>query len=103
MAVPTVKPRRYEIGPFSSLSGLGGVTASSIHAGYELKRATPGPIAAPEPYIDRKQLAELMGVSVATIDRMVRAGMPSETWGIRSRRFLPSVALAWARARELAR
>jgi hypothetical protein len=79
------------------------VTVSSFHAGYELQRATPGPIAVPEPYVDRKQLADLMGVSVATIDRMVRAGMLSETWGIRSRRFQPSLALAWARARELAR
>ncbi len=78
------------------------MTASSFHAGYELKRAMPGPIAAPESYVDRKQLAELMGVSVATIDRMVRSGMPSETWGIRSRRFQPSVALAWARSRGLA-
>jgi phage terminase Nu1 subunit (DNA packaging protein) len=61
-----------------------------------------GVIVAPEAYVDRKQLAELMGVSVATIDRMVRAGMPSETWGIRSRRFLASQALAWARTRRAA-
>jgi phage terminase Nu1 subunit (DNA packaging protein) len=61
-----------------------------------------GPVVQPEPYLDRKQLAELMGVSVATIDRMVRAGMPSETWGIRSRRFLASHALAWARTRHTA-
>ena len=79
------------------------MSTSSFHSGHELQRVAWGPIAAPEPYLDRKQLAELMGVSVATIDRMVRSGMPSETWGIRSRRFLPSVALGWARARELAR
>jgi phage terminase Nu1 subunit (DNA packaging protein) len=53
-----------------------------------------------EPYVDRKQLAKTMGVSVATIDRMVRAGMPSETWGLRSRRFQISAALAWAQARR---
>lgn len=57
------------------------------------------PVPEPEKYVDRKQLAELMGVSVQTIDRMVREGMPSETWGMRARRFKPSVALAWARTR----
>lgn len=49
-----------------------------------------------EGYVGRRELARLMGVSVATIDRMVRAGMPSETWGMRTRRFLPSQALTWA-------
>lgn len=59
-------------------------------------------IAVPEPeaYITRQQLADLMGVHVTTIDRMVRDGMPSETWGLRSRRFRASVALAWARERR---
>lgn len=59
-----------------------------------------GRILPAEPYVDRKQLAKTMGVSVATIDRMVRAGMPSETWGLRSRRFQVSAALAWAQARR---
>lgn len=61
-------------------------------------------IAVPEPerYVDRAELARLMGVSVATIDRMVREGLPSETWGRRSRRFRPSVAIAWARTRSAA-
>jgi len=54
----------------------------------------------PERYLNREQLAQLMGVSVKTIDRMVRHGMPSETWGLRSRRFLASRALAWARTRQ---
>ena len=63
-------------------------------------RAMQGRIAAPEPYVDRKQLAKTMGVSVATIDRMVRDGMPSETWGLRTRRFRVSAALAWAQARR---
>ena len=69
-----------------------------------IKRHTParsqGRIVVAEPYVDRKQLAKTMGVSVATIDRMVRAGMPSETWGLRSRRFQVSAALAWAQARR---
>lgn len=53
----------------------------------------------PERYVTRSELASLMGVSVKTVDRMVREGLPSETWGLRSRRFLPSRALAWARTR----
>jgi predicted DNA-binding transcriptional regulator AlpA len=55
-----------------------------------------------ERYVDMRELAELMGVSTRTIKRMVADGMPSETWGMsRTRRFLPSEALAWARARRL--
>lgn len=51
-----------------------------------------------ERYVDRHELAALMGVSPTTIKRMVAAGMPSETWGMkRTRRFLPSQAMAWAR------
>jgi hypothetical protein len=58
-----------------------------------------GPVSLAEPYVGRKELASIMGVSVATVDRMVRDGMPSETWGLRSRRFKPSLALAWAQQR----
>lgn len=57
------------------------------------------PVPETEPYVDRRRLAEIMGVSVPTVDRMVAAGMPSETWGMRARRFRPSVAIAWARTR----
>lgn len=52
-----------------------------------------------ERYVGRRELAVLMGVNVRTVDRMVSAGMPSESWGLRARRFRPSEALAWARAR----
>jgi len=55
------------------------------------------PASEPELYVSRAEMARLMGLSVATIDRLVAAGMPSETWGRRTRRFRPSVALAWAR------
>lgn len=55
-----------------------------------------------ERYVTAGELAELMGVSERTIRRMVAAGMPSETWGMgRTRRFLPSLALAWARSRNI--
>ncbi len=52
-----------------------------------------------EPYVSRYELARLMGVSVATVDRMVAEGMPSVTWGRRTRRFRPSVAIDWAAER----
>jgi phage terminase Nu1 subunit (DNA packaging protein) len=41
-----------------------------------------------------------MGVSVATIDRLVAEGMPSVTWGRRARRFRASVAIDWAAERR---
>jgi hypothetical protein len=50
-----------------------------------------------ERYVSRRELAELMGVSVDCVDYFVRLGMPSETWGLRRRVFKPSAALAWAR------
>lgn len=49
-----------------------------------------------ELYVSRPTMGLIMGVSVSTIDRMVASGMPSVTWGRRTRRFLPSRALAWA-------
>jgi phage terminase Nu1 subunit (DNA packaging protein) len=56
--------------------------------------------AEPERYVDARELATLMGVSLRTVKRLVAAGMPSETWGMaRTRRFLPSAAVAWARER----
>ena len=58
------------------------------------------PVPEPERYVDKTELAEMMGVSVRTIERLVAAGMPSETWGVRARRFRPSIAIAWARARD---
>jgi phage terminase Nu1 subunit (DNA packaging protein) len=54
-----------------------------------------------ERYVDARELAELMGVSVRTIMRWVAAGAPSETWGMtRTRRFLPSEVIAWAQRRR---
>jgi hypothetical protein len=52
-----------------------------------------------ERYVSRVELAAIMGVSVTTVDRLVRAGMPSETWGLRARRFMPSRAVIWAQRR----
>lgn len=52
-----------------------------------------------ERFVTRKEMAEIMGISVRALDKLVREGMPSVTWGLRARRFQPSVALAWANAR----
>lgn len=58
------------------------------------------PARTPEPYITREELAAIMGVHVKTIDKLVRDGMPSTTFGLRARRFLASTAIGWANARE---
>jgi phage terminase Nu1 subunit (DNA packaging protein) len=50
----------------------------------------------PAEVVTREELAEIMRVSVPTIDRMRRAGMPYLTWGRRLVRFRVRDALAWA-------
>ena len=50
------------------------------------------------PFVSRKT-ASIMGVSVKSVDRWVREGMPSVTWGRRTRRFRPSVAIDWVHER----
>src|SRR6185437_164192 len=54
----------------------------------------------PERYVGRREMARIMGVSLATVDRLVAQGMPSVTWGRRTRRFRPSLAISWATSRE---
>ena len=58
------------------------------------------PTPPPEPYVTGPELAEIMHVSIRTIYRLREEGMPSVSWGLRTRRYLPSVAIAWANARE---
>ncbi len=53
-----------------------------------------------ERYVGRERMAQIMDLSTKSVDRLVSLGMPSETWGLRTRRFLPSAALAWAQARQ---
>jgi phage terminase Nu1 subunit (DNA packaging protein) len=55
-----------------------------------------------ERFVSRSELAGMMGVSLATVDRMVREGMPSVTWGRRTRRFRASEAISWATERRRA-
>jgi len=53
-----------------------------------------------ERYLTAAELSEVMRVSLSTVRRMTRDGMPSETFGMgHTRRYLASEALAWARAR----
>jgi phage terminase Nu1 subunit (DNA packaging protein) len=54
----------------------------------------------PERYVARRELAAIMGVSIDTVDRLRCEGMPSVTWGRRTRRFRASSAIAWAAARR---
>ena len=53
-----------------------------------------------ERYVDARRLAELMDVSVTTIKRWTADGMPSQTWGMRVRRYRPSEAMQWAARRS---
>jgi len=62
----------------------------------EARGVTPTP---GERYITADELADAMGVSRSTVKRWVRAGVPSETWGMRVRRFRLSEVEAWARER----
>lgn len=50
--------------------------------------------------VTREELAEILKVSVPTIDRMRRAGMPHHRWGRRLVRFRVREAMAWAEARD---
>ncbi len=59
-------------------------------------------LAEAERYVSRAALARVMGVSVATVDRLVAEGMPAVTWGRRTRRFSPSAAIGWATDRRAA-
>jgi excisionase family DNA binding protein len=60
------------------------------------------PVQQVERYVTRRELAELMHVGLSTIDAMVKEGMPSVTWGRRTRRFRASTAIAWAQERQAA-
>jgi excisionase family DNA binding protein len=57
----------------------------------------------PEPFVTRQEMAEILRVSVPTIDRMLRDGMPSHSWGRRLVRLRVSEVLAWAEAQDAQR
>lgn len=55
----------------------------------------------PEAYVDRKEMARRLGISLRLLDQMVTKGeVPSVTWGRRTRRFLPSAVIRALAARE---
>jgi excisionase family DNA binding protein len=58
------------------------------------------PPAVADELVTREELAEILRVSVPTVDRMRRAGMPHHTWGRRLIRFRVREAMAWAEARD---
>jgi phage terminase Nu1 subunit (DNA packaging protein) len=53
-----------------------------------------------ERYVDAYELADTLGVSIATVKRWTAAGAPSETWGMRIRRYHVSEVAAWLRAAD---
>lgn len=53
-------------------------------------------------FLTRAELAHELRVSLATVDRMVRDGCPSETWGIRVRRFRLAEVNVWVSRRRAA-
>ncbi len=52
----------------------------------------------PQRYVTREDLAQVLGVSVDTVDRMRKQGMPSVVFSKRTRRFPLAQAEAWARS-----
>jgi excisionase family DNA binding protein len=57
-------------------------------------------VSPPSPYLDRQQTAQRLAISIATLDRLCRAGLPCVRVGD-SRRFLSSDVDAWIRARGI--
>jgi len=62
-------------------------------------RPLPSPVT--ERYVDRRELAGLLGISLRQLDRFRAEGMPEERWGMRKPMFRPSLCLQWARQRGL--
>jgi phage terminase Nu1 subunit (DNA packaging protein) len=56
----------------------------------------------PDELVTRAELAQIMRVSIPTIDRLRREGMPCVTWGRRLVRFRVRDAMAWAERQEAA-
>lgn len=53
----------------------------------------------PEPFLNRREIAAFMRVSVRTIDNWVTESCPHETWGLRTRVFRASEVVEWAQHR----
>src|ERR1700743_199125 len=79
------------VGVFRGVEAIEPTSVSDRGRGYSQRTTI-------EPFVSRRELAGLMGVSIDTVDRLVLEGMPSVTWGRRTRRFRASVAIRWAEA-----
>lgn len=53
-----------------------------------------------ERYLKREELAERLGIGLTTLDKLVRQGMPSHDWGLRTRKFLWSEVRRWLNERD---
>jgi len=53
-----------------------------------------------EPLVTRAELAQLMRISIRTVDMMIADGLPVHRWGMRLVRIKPSEAFAWAEGRD---
>jgi hypothetical protein len=89
------RPKKIVAG-FGVSRSLRGMSARDLN---QTSAATPQLQLVGERYVSRLELAGIMGVSLATVDRMVAEGMPSVTWGRRTRRFRASEAISWASER----
>lgn len=54
----------------------------------------------PDELVTRDELAHILRVSVPTVDRMRRDGMPCHRWGRRLVRFRVHEAIAWCEAHD---
>jgi excisionase family DNA binding protein len=63
--------------------------------------ARPPAVTAPDRYLSRAELADYLGVCVKTIDRNVREGCPSHTFGRRLRRFRVAEVERWLHGRAV--
>jgi hypothetical protein len=53
-----------------------------------------------ERYLGRRELADRLGIGLTSLDKLVSEGLPSHTWGLRTRKFLWSEAQRWLRDRD---
>jgi excisionase family DNA binding protein len=53
-----------------------------------------------ERYLSREETAERLNIGLTTLDKLVKEGLDSHTWGLRTRKFLWSEVQRWLRERD---
>lgn len=53
-----------------------------------------------ERYLSRRELADRLGIGLKSVDKLVNEGLPSHTWGLRTRKFLWSEVRRWLDGRD---